>query len=271
LPRLVQSVPTYHLPIVGGIASGKTVLMHTTIARLCHDREHTVGFADEFTASRFAKGQECLRKGYFVPHTLLGQPTAYTIQFGPHLLYYYDAAGEVLERSRNLAVSSFIELSDGVVLVIDPFALPAVRARANANIRCQARPSEADPKEMLDGLVQTLREYRGTSSASLALRVAVVITKADALLAVPNLRHPYMGLPADIHARTAAVRRWLIDQGHNDVVNSLHNHFSEVRYFIVTYLDHTAVTPRPHVDGGPSVANDDPAAPVRWLLTGDRL
>jgi hypothetical protein len=104
----------------------------------------------------------------------------------------------------------------------------------------------------------------------LAQHVAVVITKADALLTVPNLRHPYMGLPADMPARAAAVRRWLIDQGHGDVVSSLHNHFSEVRYFIVTYLDHTAVTARQHVDGGPAVANDDPAAPVRWLLTGDR-
>lgn len=270
LPRPAQSVPTYHLPIVGGIAAGKSVFMHTAITRLRHDREHAVEFADEVTRSRFTQGQEHLGKGHFVPHTPFGQPIAYTIQFGPHLLYLYDAAGEVLERSQHLAVSSFIELSDGVVLIIDPFALPAVRARANANARSQARPSEADPKEVLDGLVQTLREYRGRSSAALALRVAVVITKADALLMVSNLRHPYIGLAAGSHARTAAVRRWLIDQGHSDVVNSLHNHFSEVRYFIVTYLDHTAVTPRPHIDGGPSVANDDPAAPVRWLLAGDR-
>jgi Double-GTPase 2 len=270
LPRRVQSVPTYHLPIVGGVASGKSVFMHTAVARLCQDGEHTVELADELTASRFARGQEYLRKGSFVPQTLFGQPVAYTIQFGPHLLYFYDAAGEVLERSQHMAVSSFVELSDGLVLVIDPFALPAVRARVDARTRCEAKPSEADPKEVLDGLVQTLREYRGTSSAVLALRVAVVITKADALLAVPNLRHPYLGLPADTHARTAAVRRWLVDQGHSDVVSSLHNHFSEVRYFIVTYLDHTAVASRQHVDGGPPVANDDPAAPVRWLLTGDR-
>jgi hypothetical protein len=271
LPRVAQSVPTYHLPIVGGIASGKSVFMHTAIARLHYDREHAVELADEFTRSRFTQGRDFLQNGYFMPHTPFGQPIAYTIQFGPHLLYFYDAAGEVLERSQHMAVSSFIDLSDGVVLVIDPFALPAVRARANANIRCEARPSEAAPKDVLDGLVQTLREYRGTPSASLALRVAVVITKADALLAVPNLRHPYMGLATDTHARAAAVHRWLIDQGHSDVVNSLHNHFSEVRYFVVTYLDHTAVTPRPHVDGGPPVANDDPAAPVRWLLTGDRI
>src|SRR5262249_5010265 len=158
------------------------------------------------------------------------------------------AAGEVLERPRNMAVSSFIELSDGLVLIIDPFALPAVRARADAITLCEARPSVADPKAVLDVLVQTLREHRGASTM-LALRVAVVITKADALLTVSNLRHPYMGPPAEIPARTTAVRRWLVDQGHGDFVNSLHNHFSAVSYFIVSYLDATSVTPRPHVDG----------------------
>lgn len=271
LPRTVQSAPAYHLPIVGGIAAGKSVFVHTAIARLCHDHGRTVGLADEITTSRFAQGWELLRSGHFIPHSPFGQPIAYTVQFGSHLLYIYDAAGEVLEQSQHMAVSSFVDLSDGVVLVIDPFALPAVRARADAITLCGARPSEADPKAVLDVLVQTLQEYRGASATSLAMRVAVVITKADALLNVSDLHHPYLGVPAETSARTAAVRRWLIDQGHRDVVNSLHNHFGEVRYFIVTYLDGASVTPRPHVDGGPSVVNDDPAAPVRWLLTGTHL
>jgi len=270
LPRLAQSIPTYHLPIVGGFAAGKSVFMHTAIERLCHDPRHAVELADEHTARRFAQGREHLQGGGFVPHTPLGQPVAYTVRFGPHLLHFYDAAGEILERPRHMAVSSFVELSDGLVLIVDPFALPAVRARADATTLCEARPSVADPKAVLDVLVQTLREHRGASTA-LAMRVAVVITKADALLTVPNLRHPYVGLPAEVSARTAAVRDWLIDQGHRDVVNSLQNHFSEVGYFIVTYLDGASVTSRPHVDGGPAVANDDPSAPVRWLLAGGRI
>jgi hypothetical protein len=263
LAGLAQSVPTFHLPVVGGTAAGKSVFMHTAMSRLHHDRDRTLFLpADPATAKRFEQGQQSLRTGSLPPRTL-GQPVAYTVYIGnKHLLHVYDAAGAILERAQNLAVATFLHLSDGVVFVIDPFALPAVRTRADPSILRAARPSEIDPKAVLDGLVQTLQEH-----ATRPPPVAVVITKADALLAVPNLRHPYVSGPTDRTARSAAARQWLIGQNHPDVVNSLDHHFPKVRYFTTTYHDATTMTHYPSPTG-PPITNDDPAAPIRWLLNG---
>lgn len=260
----VQSVPTFHLPVVGGVAAGKSVFMHAAMSRLHQERDHALFRpADASTARRLEQGRQALLAGVLPPRTPPGRPVAYTVHLGnKHLLHVYDPAGEILEQAGNLAVATFLGLSDGIVFVIDPFALPAVRARVDPTTLWAVRPSGTDPKAVLDGLMQTLREH-GIRRPP----VAVAITKADALLAVPGLHHPYAGGPTDGAARSAAARQWLVDQNHADVTNSLDHHFPKVKYFAITYRDATGVTPHPTATG-PPVTNDDPAAPILWLLNG---
>ncbi|HEX4704014.1 MAG TPA: hypothetical protein VH352_17940 [Pseudonocardiaceae bacterium] len=255
LPGPVQSVPTFHLPVVGGVAAGKSVFMLAAMSRLYQER-HNAPFipADASTALRLEEGRRSLLDGVLPPRTPLGRPVAYTVRRGDkQLLHVYDAAGEILEQAQNLAVATFLGLSDGIVFVIDPFALPAVRDRADPSTLRDTWPSGTDPKTVLDGLVQNLQEHGARRPP-----VAVAITKADALLAVPGVCHPYAGVPTDRAARSAAARKWLVDQNHADVTNSLDRHFPKVGYFTVTYHDATA----------PPVINDDPAAPILWLLNG---
>jgi hypothetical protein len=95
--------------------------------------------------------------------------------------------------------------------------------------------------------------------------VAVVLTKADALLDPSGAAHPYAG---NAHAtrfeRDAAVRNWLTATGQPDLLSSMDNQFTTVSYFVVSYQDAREVGTRASGDG--AVVNDDPAAPLLWLL-----
>lgn len=265
LPGPAQLDRTTHLPVVGAMAAGKSVFMHTAVARLHQERD--LEPADYTTRERLAQARGLLRTDTPLPPTPVGQPVAYTIRIGsnPHrrLVHLYDASGEILERAEHLAESAFLGLTGGVLLVVDPFSLPAVSSRADLPTLRAARASLTDPKTVLDGLVETLTETRGTQ---LPVCLAVVITKGDALLTVTALPHPYAGVVPAPLARSAAARQWLIDQGRIDVVNSAHNHFPEVRYFVVTYRDAEQVLPRHPGNGSDPVTHDDPAAPILWLL-----
>lgn len=244
LPSSTQTVPTRHVPVVGGTGAGKSVFLHTAVARMRSG--HDAVPADPFTDSRLADTDALLANGAFPPRTPVSQPVSHTLRVRNRLLHLYDAAGEIVQDADLIADSAFLALSDGVVLVVDPLALPAVRARADPDVLAASRPSGADPKTVLDLLTETLAEHRTAGPR----RVAVVVTKGDTL---PGPTHPYATRPPD---RPAAVRAWLIAHGHADLVHSAEHHFPHVRYFVVTYLTASA---DPH---------DDPATPIHWLLTG---
>ncbi|QFZ18627.1 TRAFAC clade GTPase domain-containing protein [Saccharothrix syringae] len=244
LPAPTQITPTRHVPVVGGTGAGKSVFLHTAVARMRSG--HDAVPADPFTDSRLAETDALLAEGAFPPRTPVGQPVSHTLRVRNRLLHLYDAAGEIAQDADLIADSAFLALSDGVILVVDPLALPAVRARAAPDVLATSRPSGTDPKAVLDLLTETLSEH----DTATPRRIAVVVTKGDTL---SGHTHPYATDPPD---RPAAVRAWLIAHGHADLVHSAEHHFPHVRYFVVTYL---ATSATPH---------DDPAAPIRWLLTG---
>lgn len=218
LPVLAQSLPSVHLPVAGGTATGKSALTHAALARL----QHSPTSASVHT---LVLGHKHLRR----------------------LVHLYDAPGEVFESTEHLTAATFLALAGGIILVVDPFTLPAVSDRVAPHVPTELRPSRTDPKTVLDGVAETLSETRGT-----AIPLAVVISKADAL---PTTCHPYTGVTADQSARSRAARQWLIDHGRVDLVNSAHNQFARVRYFVVS--DRDADTP---------AVQDAPESPVLWLL-----
>ncbi|MFJ6673295.1 hypothetical protein ACIQMJ_19470 [Actinosynnema sp. NPDC091369] len=244
LPSATQTMPTRHVPVVGGTGAGKSVFLHTAVARMRSG--HDAVPADPFTDSRLAETGALLADGVFPPRTPVSQPVSHTLQVRNRLLHLYDAAGEIVQEADRIADSAFLALSDGVVLVVDPLALPAVRARADPDVLAASRSSGTDPKTVLDLLTETLTEHHTTTPR----RIAVVVTKGDTL---PGSIHPYATHPPD---RPDAVRTWLIAHGHADLVHSAEHHFPQVHYFVVTYL---TTSPDLH---------DDPAAPIHWLLTG---
>ena len=273
LPVKGLTAPTVHIPVIAGPTAGKSVFMQTAITRLML-LENGFEFADERAKDEFERN---LRLGVHddpnrAVKTTITRPRAYNVYVGKEgnrarrLLYLYDPAGESVESVEQLADAQFLAFTKGVVFVVDPFSLRYVRSETDRALLGQVRASNTAPKEVLERFVEALRErIPAGRSNRMNISVAVVLTKSDGLLDPSGVAHPYARLGDSTRAsRDAAVREWLADMGQRDLVSSLDNHFVAVSYFAVSYQDAREVCVHESVRG--AVTNDDPAAPVLWLL-----
>ncbi len=282
LPARGLTTPTFHVPMVAGTLAGKTVFMLATVA----DLEAAAGpdgleFADETRAEEIQRMLTAIRTDGVdgVQKTLPDQPLRpLTLYLGARrrkLLYLYDAAGEGYEQGERLEVMRFLEFTAGVVFVVDPFALPAVQRAVDTAVLEGARPSATDPTTAAEGFTAGLRARLGLSARrKIQVAAALVVTKCDALLVDPSVRHPYDDLgaePTGRDGRSAAVRAWLGELGADQIVAHLDSCYRRTGFFAVSGLDPFEGAERTSARTGAEVRNDDPAAPVRWLLDPEEL
>lgn len=273
LPIKGLSAPTVHIPVVAGPQAGKSVFMQIAVSRLMLLGDG-FEFADPMAMAEFEKN---LKIGVTddpkrALKTVVARPRAYNVFVGREgslarrLLYLYDPAGEILESADQLAEAQFLRFTKGVVFVVDPFALRQVRSSIDRAMLGEVRASNTAPREVLERFRDSLRERMSTDKTGrIDLSVAVVVTKADGLLALSGVRHPYAGLEyADRETRSQAAQDWFADMGQRDIVSTLANNFTRVSYFVVSYQDAREVTR--HESAGTAVFNDDPAQPLLWLL-----
>jgi Double-GTPase 2 len=274
LPAGALTTPTFHMPIVAGTAAGKTVLMLAAMADLEAAAPRGVEFGDEDRGKEVRKMLEVVRTDGVaaVPKTLpdaLRPLTLYVEAPARTLLYLYDHAGEHYQESDRLDVLRALGFAEGIVFVVDPFALDAVRTAADTAVLEQAHPSETDPTDAAEKFTRALRARLGLSvERTIQVTVALVVTKCDALLAERSVRHPYDGLATDTDraARSGAVRAWLAEYGGDQIVAHLDSSYQRTGFFAVSGLDPFGDPVRTSARTGAEVHNDDPAAPVRWLL-----
>ncbi|HEU5474851.1 MAG TPA: hypothetical protein VFV67_29760 [Actinophytocola sp.] len=273
LPIKGLTAPTVHIPVIAGPTAGKSVFMQTAMSRLML-RGDGFEFADEGAKNEFERN---LQRGVTDDprrsiKTVNPRPKAYNVYVGAEgsrsrrLLYLYDPAGEAVESADELAESQFLKHTKGVVFIIDPFSLRQVRSETDRAVLGRVSASNTPPKDSLERFVEALREHNQWRAADrMKAPVAVVLTKADALLEPSGAPHPYAGRAHSTRSeRDKAVRDWLTDAGQRDLLSSMDNQFAAVSYFVVSYRDAREVVPGETVNG--PVANDDPAAPLLWLL-----
>jgi hypothetical protein len=168
-----------------------------------------------------------------------------------------------------LSQADFYRFTKGIVFCVDPFSLPGLRRRVNQATLDDVRSLPGDPKAVLERVAENLREWRirSKSGGKLAIKMAVVVTKADAL-APAAIPHPYADLSIARdngnarNDRDAAVRGWIEQVGvRADLVSSIANNFQTTSYFVVSHRDAASSDPQPH-----RATNDDPADPVQWIL-----
>ncbi len=160
-------------------------------------------------------------------------------------MHLFDAAGEHFRSARRPDALRFLDDGHGLVYVLDPFSIPAIRqqvADRNAAALGLAHAAAGDPELTYDEVVSRLRDSGVPASTE---RLAVVVSKADLLRAAG------LSLPAG----SAAIAQWLHDSGVHNLVISAPREFAEVRFFAVASQDMRPGSP------------DDPGAPLRWLLT----
>lgn len=273
LPIHGLTAPTVHIPVIAGPTAGKSVFMQTAVSRLML-RGDGFEFADERAKQEFERNLNLgvLDDPRRAVKTAVTRPRAYNVYVGAEgsrarrLLYLYDPAGEIPESPDQLAESQFLKHTKGIVFIVDPFSLRQVRSETDRTLLGLVGASNTAPKESLERFAESLREhFRAKSNERVKVPVAIVLTKADALLEPSGATHPYAGRALATRAeRDAAVREWLTTMGQRDLLSSMDNQFTTVTYFVVSYQDAREVTG--HQSGAGDVVNDDPATPVLWLL-----
>lgn len=286
LPVKGLTAPTFHVPVVAGRQAGKTVFMMAAAASLEQQARNGSGaegfeFADpaglqQYLAARAALKQETFSAiGATLPVVSIPALNIYLGRGrGRRLMYLYDAAGERFEQESGVATLRFLEHSGGVVVILDPFSFPAIRRSTESTILAEVRPSVADADDVLGRFTEGLRQsVGGRAGRKLNVKVAVVLTKCDALLESTDVAHPYdqlneaAGDPGRRAERSAAVRGWLGSvAGQQGLLAGLENTFGQCEFFAVSARDAFVVETRTSSRTLTAVRNDDTAAPLRWLL-----
>jgi hypothetical protein len=274
LPIHGLTAPTVHIPVIAGPTAGKSVFMQTAVSRLMLS-DDGFEFADERAKQDFERNLKLgvLEDPRRAVKTAVTRPRAYNVYVGAEgsrarrLLYLYDPAGEIPESPDQLAEAQFLKHTKGIVFIVDPFSLRQVRSDTDRTLLGRVGASNTAPKESLERFTEALREHlRAKSSERIKIPISIVLTKADALLEPSGPSHPYAGrrVLASRAEHDAAAREWLTEMGQRDLLSSMDNQFTTVAYFVVSYQDARDVTEHESATG--DVVNDDPAAPVMWLL-----
>jgi double-GTPase-like protein len=280
LPLGSLTVPTRHVPVVAGKAAGKTVHTMAAIADLkaCAGKSG-FQFGDAHTDTTYQEVESALRDVAAVPATLPTAPLRASTFFlgfngGRRLVYLYDAAGERYQTGERVSGMRFLGVTAGVLLVVDPFALATVRDQMMANDVALPPHSTDPPGDVIGRFTEGLREQRVARDGSrIAVPAAVVLTKCDVLVDGP-VRHPFDGVhvahgerEGSLTARSDAVALWLdADAGQGGLVRQLRNDYAHLAFFAVSALDAFGTVDRPTARTGQPVRNDEPSAPLRWLL-----
>ncbi|GAB4568829.1 MAG: hypothetical protein Kow0077_00330 [Anaerolineae bacterium] len=260
LNEAIGRAQNLHIPIVGGPSAGKT---HFLIATLREFIEHyapahqiAVSMPDIQHRRDYEAQVRLLRRGQQLRKTAVEQDSntrAYNLQIKrrwhpiPTLLYIYDGAGEYYTSQESAQQQVYYRYADGVIMVIDPFAIERVYREYQPRIAAQGATLAVNAQEPLSGIYERMIEalevhYNLRKGVRFPHPIAVVLTKVDAfdleqrigalaarreLAANPALRHE--GDAIDV-----LVERFLEEYGEGNFVRNLRAQFSGVRFFAVS-------------------------------------
>jgi hypothetical protein len=252
LPQGAGAVRDVRVPVFGDISVGKTRFLYASLNSVMQTAQRAglkVSFPDASSQKLAEFGLGVIRSGRETAKTSTNAQVRLTFRLGAgrrsELVHLFDAAGEHFRGARQPDALRFLDDGHGLVYVLDPFSVEAIRrqvAGRDAAAPGFANAAVGDPELTYDEVASRLRDSGIPASAQ---SLAVVVSKADLL------RSAGLDLPTD----SAAIARWLRDSGVHNLVISAPREFAAVRFFMVASQD---IPP-----GG----QDDPGAPLRWLLT----
>lgn len=250
LPEGAGAVRDIRIPVFGDINAGKTRFLYASLNSLMAEAEGAgvhVTFPDPVVGDEVRRGRELIKAGRSTAKTSPGG-VAFTLRLREghqsDLIHMFDAAGEDYSEALKYSKLRFLDDSQGLAYVLDPFSVQAIREQLGGQqdaALAAARVAENDPDLAYGEVISRLRDG-GVPVA--AQRLAVIVSKADLL----------RGAGLDIPAESADLQDWLVKAGLQNLVLAMSREFAEVRYFAVASQDVAASM------------RDDPGAPLRWLL-----
>jgi Double-GTPase 2 len=205
LPQRFAEAPSRSMALIGTRAAGKTHF----IAVVLHELEHRIGprfngslmALNEQTRTRIDTDfhQRLFKDGRMLAQTPSAQQSAATREplvtrlslGGKHSnLVFFDAAGEDLNHTGILEREGrYITQSDGLILLLDPLQIQAVRDDLEGSI--DLPDATTDVYMMLGRLAGMLREARGIPAGKpIDVPLAIAISKVDAIRGILADNHP---------------------------------------------------------------------------------
>ncbi len=251
LPEGTGAIRDVRVPVFGDTSAGKTRFLYAALSSLVRTAERAgleLTFPDKASQDQAELGLSVIRDGRDTAKTSATAPVALTCRLGrgrrSELIHLFDAAGEHFRDAQRYDELRFLDDSQGLVYVLDPFAVPAIQDQLtghNATVIRQAHAAAGDPEIAYDEVMARLRDGGVPAGAQ---RLAVIVSKADLL------RKTGLELPTG----SAAIAEWLKKVGMYNLVVSSQRDFAEVRFYTVASQQVAADRA------------DDPEAPLSWLL-----
>lgn len=283
----IGSGTNIHIPVVGGPSTGKSNFIVMATREFKEIYEKNYHYAITFTDSRheldYTENTRRLSTGRPLVKTTDIVARAYNLKlqspraFVPKLAYIYDAAGEAYNASENTAQQEYYKYIDGIIFMVDPFAIPAYRRVHEAEILAQKdliRPSGLDAMQAYERMFTMFEDSIGLRKGRrFSHPIAIVVTKVDVFnleaeigsFAAQQLmrRDPSMRREADaIHT---LVRDFLCRYELGHFVQNMEIQFSTVRYFSCSALGRLPVP-----GDARSFVPIRVGEPLIWLLTNVR-
>ena len=172
-----ESVPIC-IPIVGGRSVGKTAFITAFSKEFIDEVAPTKSWDIEFYNDKKEEIYKEIQQDYSLGSTrMTDRPSdinkASSISFSffvkgkefspERLVHVYDIAGEVFTDNNENEIQKQYEYCQGMVLMIDPFAIPSVRHRCEEQLSPEdiAGIGKADINSIVDSFLNKLREVTG--------------------------------------------------------------------------------------------------------------
>ena len=286
LPQRFADAPSRSMALIGTKASGKSHF----IAVVLHELEHRIGpsfggslmLLDDATRSRvdndlkprlYGAGVVLPATSSVLTSSAVREPLVSRLTLGRDAhsnLVFFDAAGEDLESLEILEREGrYVTQSDGLVLLVDPLQIPAVRDDLEGSI--ELPPVTADVYKMIGRLAGLLREARGIPAGKpIDVPLAIAISKIDALRGLLSDTHPVFTQVAHDGRFDAAVARTISEALRAETVawlgervdTFIKHEFASVSYFGVSALGENPIAGRLRNGVSPHRVED----PILWML-----
>lgn len=288
LPLRFADAPSRTIALVGTKASGKTHYIAVTLQELEHRvgykfngsflllDDHTQRRVDTEFRPRLYKGGSVLdATGSARGTAATSLPLVSRLTLGREKpmssnLVFFDAAGEdlasldVLERE-----ARYVTLSDGLILLVDPLQVAAIRDELEGDVELPAEVS--DPHQMLGRIAGLMRESRGTPiGKKIDGPLGIAISKIDALRPLIGEHHVVYSAPShegryDVEAAeniSQALRSDLAKLMGERFDSLAKQEFETVAYFGVSSLGDSPVDGKLPNGVAPHRVED----PILWML-----
>ncbi len=236
---------TVQIALIGSIGAGKSRLldaMITELKRVLYDLGGSIcplnTDAEEYLNQAMTRRQQAAPTAKTHDRHPTGLPFLIKKDKLQVELQVMDAAGEAFANWDETANLRYLDTANGIVLVLDPLALPEIHDHLNRSQYANSiKLAEGDQENAYGNAIDRLK------SESIPLKkrgLAVVLTKGDVLTNLP------VASSVDL-ADSALIKQWLINNGSDLMVQRFEMDFREVQYFVVDSMwkrdIHTSLNP----------------------------